>query len=1071
MCFLDGRKRKGLAIFRYKFYIRQFIRLSTIVLISGCGIKFNIESPETQTDENLSTQSDTTSPTLLSVSGPANGSYSTAQDLDFIATFSEDVTVDTSGGTPRIQLTIGAATVYASYVSGTGTGALVFRYTVQAGDTDTNGIASTSPIDLNGGTIKDTINNAGLAFSAPNTTSVLVDTTAPSISSVTGPANGTYNLTQNLDFTVNFSENVNVVTTGGTPRIQLTIGSTTRYATYNSGTGTSALVFRYTTQAGDTDGDGIASTSPLQLNGGTILDAATNATSLTFSAPNTAGVKVQTAAPSSLSYSSGSPVSYPVGSSITNNVPTVTGIVDTYSVLPALPAGLSISASTGVISGTPTTMTAAADYTITAANTMGNTTAIVNIAITCPSPTAGTVAAVYPTNGAKWMDYVKNNNGGTNYYNQPDTACAGTENGYFACIHGGEKRKVATSLTSCTGLSATDSLGVFDWECKVLGGNATLVSKGLKSGKGLKDLISATAFTNNSVTVANSTSGCTEVTTTPGAWWSNTVSAIPASGGAGALSFGVSGTIYTVTNTVTGYGWNIAADKVAIVTLGASGELKAHASIAANCSYPAGAVGGGDWKALVCAGTRKFNWIEGKFNGNSNSQGVFFTSGTTTSFVRIQNSEFYKFTPSMDGGINAYGAKSFFFNNVLSFSNDGGGNDGLGMGLGINYSTFNNIVITNVSGWAISLGASTASTNANNLFINVTLSNSSGGLMLGQYSTSTSDNTFIGITSSSSWYPIDVYTSTADTQSTYNLISSINGYSGMYSGDHYPTVTKLTLSNALFINNASHGMHSNYTSNSRFYDIAAGMDGYRDGSGYGINNDASTGNQFFGRLIIGNNNTGDCQVTGTPVGTLLDNSCNHGTGLAITPISLSQADIAGAIVGKVTSDSSNTTHTGGQQAASALGLDGHFDNLYRTWGKGATATAFPDYTESVQSPCFAGTCQLWDYRLKATDTVFRNIHGAFINGGACPASVAGNVAANIITDQQTSPRTYLMNAYEIIADQIGNENGLCESNEACIYAPNMGAYQGEGDYKTRTCTFTDGTISGVIMYAYPTNGI
>jgi hypothetical protein len=44
----------------------------------------------------------------------------------------------------------------------------------------------------------------------------------------------------------------------GTPRLVLTIGSTTQYATYQSGTGTSTLVFRYTVQAGDLDSDGIA---------------------------------------------------------------------------------------------------------------------------------------------------------------------------------------------------------------------------------------------------------------------------------------------------------------------------------------------------------------------------------------------------------------------------------------------------------------------------------------------------------------------------------------------------------------------------------------------------------------------------------------------------------------------------------------------------------------------------------------------------------------------------------------------------------------------------------------------
>jgi hypothetical protein len=136
---------------------------------------------------------------------------------------------------------------------------LTFRYTVQAGDLDSDGIAVASPIDLNGGTIKDVPgNDAVLSFTPPDTSGVLVDGVAPTITSVTGPAAGTYIVGQHLDFTVQFDEAVVVNTAGGTPRLVLTIGSTTRYATYLSGTGTSTLTFRYTVQSGDLDSDGIA---------------------------------------------------------------------------------------------------------------------------------------------------------------------------------------------------------------------------------------------------------------------------------------------------------------------------------------------------------------------------------------------------------------------------------------------------------------------------------------------------------------------------------------------------------------------------------------------------------------------------------------------------------------------------------------------------------------------------------------------------------------------------------------------------------------------------------------------
>lgn len=93
-----------------------------------------------------------------------------------------------------------------------------------------------------------------------------------------------------IPFSIALSEPVTVT---GTPRIQLNVGGVTRYATYASGSGTATLTFTYATQAGDVDLDGIAVSSPIDLNGGSITDLAGNAlSSLTFTVPNTAGIKV-----------------------------------------------------------------------------------------------------------------------------------------------------------------------------------------------------------------------------------------------------------------------------------------------------------------------------------------------------------------------------------------------------------------------------------------------------------------------------------------------------------------------------------------------------------------------------------------------------------------------------------------------------------------------------------------------------------------------------------------------------------------------------------------------------------
>jgi hypothetical protein len=99
------------------------------------------------------------------------------------------------------------------------------------------------------------------------------------------------------------------------------------------------------------------------------------------------------AAPSNLSYST-NPASYVRGVAITPNVPSVSGgQVATYAVSPALPAGLSLSASSGVITGTPTALAAPAMYTIAAMNAAGSTSASLSLRVDDPP----SVTSVSPT--------------------------------------------------------------------------------------------------------------------------------------------------------------------------------------------------------------------------------------------------------------------------------------------------------------------------------------------------------------------------------------------------------------------------------------------------------------------------------------------------------------------------------------------------------------------------------------------------------------------------------------------------------------------------------------------------
>lgn len=133
----------------------------------------------------------------------------------------------------------------------------------------------------------------GPVVNSPATTTIVVDRTAPTISSVNVPS-GNYSaaLLPNMNFTVSFSESVTV---SGSPRIPLTIGASTEYAIFQSMTDSRTATFRYPVivDYNDIDLDGIVVSTSLDLNSGSISDLATNAIlGLTFTSPTTSSVNV-----------------------------------------------------------------------------------------------------------------------------------------------------------------------------------------------------------------------------------------------------------------------------------------------------------------------------------------------------------------------------------------------------------------------------------------------------------------------------------------------------------------------------------------------------------------------------------------------------------------------------------------------------------------------------------------------------------------------------------------------------------------------------------------------------------
>jgi len=111
------------------------------------------------------------------------------------------------------------------------------------------------------------------------------------------------------------------------------------------------------------------------------------------SATATLTITVNDQAPADLAYATAAPV-YLRGVAISPNGPSSGGgPVTSYDVSPALPAGLSLSPTTGVLSGTPTAVTPTSSHLITAYNSGGSTATILTITVSTLAELGGAVVS------------------------------------------------------------------------------------------------------------------------------------------------------------------------------------------------------------------------------------------------------------------------------------------------------------------------------------------------------------------------------------------------------------------------------------------------------------------------------------------------------------------------------------------------------------------------------------------------------------------------------------------------------------------------------------------------------
>ncbi len=167
----------------------------------------------------------------------SNGSYNASDVIAITIAFTEAVTVS---GTPQLTLETGSSDAVVNYSSGSGGTTLTFNYTVASGNTSADLRYKTpTALALNSGTIRDaTGNNATLILASPGAANslsgskaLIIDTTAPTVSSVTSTtSDGSYNAADVIAITIAINEAVAV---SGTPQLTLETGSSDAVVNYS----------------------------------------------------------------------------------------------------------------------------------------------------------------------------------------------------------------------------------------------------------------------------------------------------------------------------------------------------------------------------------------------------------------------------------------------------------------------------------------------------------------------------------------------------------------------------------------------------------------------------------------------------------------------------------------------------------------------------------------------------------------------------------------------------------------------------------------------------------------------
>jgi hypothetical protein len=702
------------------------------------------------------------------------------------------------------------------------------------------------------------------------------------------------------------------------------------------------------------------------------------------------------------------------------------------------------------------------------------------------------VAPLFPLNGINWNSWVDASSGSPS-----DAICPGIAS---PCVHAGDRR--ATSIpgrTVCTGLTANDALGAFDWTCDATTNPVRMVTTGLKAGKRLADLIDATSanptWKVNTVTVYD---GSTVIgTSTPTAWWSDPLAWVPASG-----NMVSTGTVYVAK---------------------AGGQMPPYQMIASRLALavPAGlTLTGTTGLELLSSLNQTQLWVEGDFGTSAPIDGLMF-EGITHSRLRD-----VKVTrPFSTGSYTGMELRDSSRNLVDRYASSG---SSTGLSLRGSMTTDNlltTLTLDSCDGFCLSV-----TNNAAKNVVHDVVAHGRGG-SYGLYVNGSFQNTFSLVDLAGFWYGVDVtvspsnrftdltvaasraigvrLTSSDDDAFTGLRVSDTNGDGGLSYPGHGIVLEDsrrtfladvLSVSNygdglrvggssydakvfgATFARNAGAGLHALgwyglYQSVVALENYAGiVMDGaqgtllanvaFTDNTTNGLEGRNSASTELAGDVAYGANQVHQCFNDGSSQG-FGDGGTNcvwsYPTGSNPNPPVTSIA--AGGL---------------GSFVAEVSGYQVLIDLFDSAWNWFPAWSPYSAWTRSfgtlpIDGPlgcpgsigavtyvsCGAGwqgsgNAVTFDWSLRVTSPFLAPPPFGTLPDASMKLTHAWSIAA--------TSTFFFDRAYEVIGDAIGNDDGICDPGESCVELLDLGAYQGHGS--TGSTTISGGTT----FWHYLTNG-